>query len=478
MKRAPRSVATLLLAAGVISLSLTAAPGAAGANPDDNDSIAAVRRNFNTSKMPGNQAETAVAINPTNPANIVITSNLEVGSGLFRGYTFDGGRTWTSGIVANGGELGHACCDPTMSWDEFGNLFLAYLSDDNFSIVPVALSTDGGATFELVENVQAGQPGQPAAGSSRRGARGGFVDQPTITAAEGSVWVIWNSGSMVAAGAPVTGLGQVGTFGADQTAPNTSGCSFGDISIGPSGQVFQVCQNPTSGEGPATIYGNLDPDGLGGSGFGARVTITTTNVGGFDFIPAQSGRSVDAESGLAWDRTGGAHNGRLYLVYTSEEPAESNDLDIQVRLSDNNGSTWTAPVQVNDDPTTRSQFNPRIAIDQISGRIAVSFHDCRLDDGAGGDGDTNGVVNDDANFFLAWSTNNGASFRANIRVSVGTSNDNQANNGVDYGDYTGLALVNGRAFPAWADNSNSTGDNPDGTLNEFDVYTARVLVRS
>jgi hypothetical protein len=478
MRRTMRNAASMPLATGLLCLVLIAGQGTAGARPGDGDAVSAVRRNLNTSKMGGNQAEAAIAINPTNPANIVVTSNLEVGSGLFRGYSFDGGRTWRSGVIANGGELGHACCDPTMSWDEFGNLFLAYLSDDDFSIVPVALSTDGGVTFELLENVGAPMPLRSNGASSRRGLQGGFVDQPTITAAEGAVWVVFNQGSMVAAGAAVTGFGEVGSFGNPQTAPNTSGCSFGDISIGPNGRVFQVCQNPTSGQGPATIYGNLDADGLGGSGFGPRITITTTNVGGFDFIPAQSGRSVDAEAGLAWDRTGGDHNGRLYLVYTSEQPAESNDLNIEVRLSDNNGSTWTSPVRVNDDPTTRSQFNPRIALDQATGRIAVSFHDARLDDGSGGNGDTNGIVNDDANFFISFSTNNGASFRPNIRVSLGTSNDNQANNGVDYGDYTGLSFVAGRAYPAWADNSNSTGDNPDGTLNEFDVYTARVRVDS
>jgi hypothetical protein len=31
-------------------------------------------------------------------------------------------------------------------------------------------------------------------------------------------------------------------------------------------------------------------------------------------------------------------------------------------------------------------------------------------------------------------------------------------------------------MPAWADNSNSTGDNPDGTRTTFDVYAARVAV--
>ena len=41
---------------------------------------------------------------------------------------------------------------------------------------------------------------------------------------------------------------------------------------------------------------------------------------------------------------------------------------------------------------------------------------------------------------------------------------------------SGLTFYGGSYFYLWADNSNSTGDNPDGTLNEFDLYTARVRV--
>jgi hypothetical protein len=59
-------------------------------------------------------------------------------------------------------------------------------------------------------------------------------------------------------------------------------------------------------------------------------------------------------------------------------------------------------------------------------------------------------------------------------VSQGASNANDAANQVDYGDFTGLAFMAGLAHPAWADNSNSTGDNPNGALHAFDVYAAAV----
>jgi hypothetical protein len=39
-----------------------------------------------------------------------------------------------------------------------------------------------------------------------------------------------------------------------------------------------------------------------------------------------------------------------------------------------------------------------------------------------------------------------------------------------------MAFAAGAFHPVWADNSNSTLDNPDGALSKFDVYTARVSV--
>lgn len=182
---------------------------------------------------------------------------------------------------------------------------------------------------------------------------------------------------------------------------------------------------------------------------------------------------MDAEPGLAWDRTGGPHNGRVYLVYTIEQGNESDNTDIQLRYSDDNGASWSAPVRVNDDVTVNSQFLPKISLDPTSGHLAVSWYDARNDLGAGGPSDTDGVPNNDAQFFAAFSRD-GTAFTPNRRVSVGTSNSHDAHNGIDYGDYSGLAYYNGLAHPVWADNSNSTGQNPDGTLHQLDVYTASV----
>ena len=62
-------------------------------------------------------------------------------------------------------------------------------------------------------------------------------------------------------------------------------------------------------------------------------------------------------------------------------------------------------------------------------------------------------------------------------MSKATSNAKDANNGIDYGDYGALDFSASRFSPVWSDNSNSTGDNPDGTLKRFDLYTVRIRVR-
>ena len=431
--------------------------------------------NVDVSQRPGNESEETVAVNPTNPKNIVIVTNVDhPAAGLFEGVSFDGGATWTTKLIGDNDNLGDACCDPSLSFDRYGNLFMTYLYNVELE-VPIALSTDGGLHFNLIANI-AKPPKQSSSASGERGLFR-FVDQPTITAGVGEVWMVFNGGGpIVATGAKVSGLGKVGRFITPEVVPGTNNCTYGDVSIGPRGQVMQVCSLTESGQGGGKLFVNVDPDGLGPAGFGSRVFVAETHVGGFDFIPAQPDRSVDAEPGLAWDRTGGPHNGRVYLVYTLEQPNESNNMDIYVRFSDNDGATWSSPARVNDDHTKNSQFLPKISLDPTSGSLAVVWYDSREDLGTGGSGDTDGVPNDDAQFWGAFSTDGGQTFTANTQISAGTSNSHDSGNAIDYGDYTGLSFYGGIAHPAWADNSNSTGNNPDGTLHGLDIYTAAVKV--
>ena len=427
-----------------------------------------VGANVNVSQRNGNQTEAAIAIDPSNTQRVFIASNDESQnlSGLFTARSTDGGTTWTAqnvGTGAGGDGFVAACCDPTVAWDGFGNLFFGYLSTAGGTRNVILLnSTDGGQNWTNVATI----------------ATGANLDQPTVAVGANMVWVTWRISTATGIGvrgANVTGLGTIGAFTAAETLTNSAGGNYGDITIGPGGEVVAGYQIPQTGQGPATLFTHIDADGTGAGTFGARRQLAVTNVGGFDFIPAQADRSVDAELGLAYDRTGGANDGRLYAVYTDEATDENNDMDITFRFSDDDGANWSAATQVNDDAGTNSQFLPKIAVDQSNGNVAVSFHDARNDGAADADG-----ANNDAQLWGAISTNAGASFNPNVQISTGTSDEDGAEPpaaccaDIDYGDYIGLAFAGGRMMPAWADNSNSTGNNPAGTGVTMDIYTALV----
>ena len=476
---------------------------------------AAVSPNVNLSKLTGYQGETTIAIDPTNPNRLFASSNMST-SALFAAYSTDGGTTWqytdpTDKTIADGGDaLPRACCDPIAVFDRFGNLYLTYLTNSPINVV-VIYSTNGGQSFVGTtlgaESQVIGMfPLETGFGVHKRYDKGEKEsedsdalntagDQPTIAvgpsnvAGQVGVWVSWANAGIKVAGTSASGLGMITPFtNAVTTTPLTG--NFGDIEVGANGQVMITAQTPSSGQGPASINISLDPDGLGpldfndpvsvplkekpffetnSDVFGATILATATNVGGFDFIPAQPNRSVDAEADLSWDRTGGAYNNRVYLAYTDETVNENNDMDIRLRYSDNNGTTWSAPVRVNDDVSVFSQFFPRIEVDQTSGAVAVAFYDCR-NDLLG----TDATPNTETQVYGAVSRTGGTSFLPNELISQGTSRSASFANGNDYGDYNGLAFNSGRYYYIWADNSNFTADNPGGTRTSPDIYTARV----
>jgi hypothetical protein len=199
--------------------------------------------NVNASRLAGAQQEAAIAVDPSDPSRLAVVAVAAAG-GLFAAYSTDGGTSWTpvdasDGTIAAGDAgdpLAPACCDPSLAFDGFGNLFLAYRSLAGTSVA-VALSTDGGRTFAPLTFFSAGTVSQPTVTTGPAGSAGG-----------NAVWVTYAAGGVVVArGAAVTGPGAVGPFGSAQTAPGSAGGDFGDIAVGPDGQVLVAYQAPTAG---------------------------------------------------------------------------------------------------------------------------------------------------------------------------------------------------------------------------------------
>jgi hypothetical protein len=166
---------------------------------------------------------------------------------------------------------------------------------------------------------------------------------------------------------------------------------------------------------------------------------------------------------LGYDNSSGSRRGTLYMAYTDAPTTSSNDTNIFLRTSTNDGLTWSAPVRVNNDAGVNSQFFCKLVVDSVTGNIGVVWYDARNDPN-----------NQRVELWGTVSTDGGATFLPNIKISTGSTRGIGLGSGNELGDYLGLDFYNNVMLPCWADNSNSTGDNPDGTAN-LDYYTAQVL---
>ena len=98
---------------------------------------------FNVTAMPGNEGEHAIAVNPTNPSNVVAMSTLpDVVAGIAVGVSFNSGRTWARRVIGTTGDpLGEICCDQQLAWDRFGNLWMTYLTNTSGDVFIALLRT-------------------------------------------------------------------------------------------------------------------------------------------------------------------------------------------------------------------------------------------------------------------------------------------------------------------------------------------------
>ncbi len=128
------------------------------------------------SRLAGSNSESTIAIDPTDPNRVVATAMRQTKDyeGLVETRSTDGGATWTSTIIGAGDNLGFICCDESLAWDDYGNLFFVYLEAD--APVHVALSTDGGLTFNQITTIDAvtspGNTDQPTVKTRRSPRRG------------------------------------------------------------------------------------------------------------------------------------------------------------------------------------------------------------------------------------------------------------------------------------------------------------------
>ena len=416
----------------------------------------AVGANVNVSNECGPQSETYITLNPASPAALAAGSN-EIFRLPMRGYfSSDAGATWGGvdlplppPIGANGIDFGS---DPTLAFDTSGNVFYGYIvvffsarfGGINGTEMAVARSTDGGKTYPSVTFF------------GFQGGENHFNDKPMITADTNltslfrdNVYIAWDAavGGSTSGGIRVAHSTDHGATFAVTRADNPRGPGRGIGAVpfvGPNGELY-VAWNDF---GANTIAFNRSFDG--GATWGQPGVVAAKTIP-FDIgIPAESFRGALVYPSCAADRSNGVHRGRLYCSWMDLTAAGVTD--IFASFSDDQGATWSKPAPVTDQlPALVDRFNHWLSVDPVTGDVNVSFYDTR--------NDTTGhrFMTD---VFFSQSTNGGATFAPNVRVTTASSNEHDCNGlfpcpGINYGnqqgDYEGLVSFNGVSHPIWTD---------------------------
>lgn len=427
----------------------------------------------NASKNANHQAEPAIAVrqNPSDPTKVQIVI-VAMYAGSYPSQTMlqmvsnDSGASWTTSTLSSaiGMATPETDSDPSLAFDDWGNLFLVYRATVGGSVKTVLyVSTNGGTSWTNISSFN----GNNGAGAAPKVATGPKIGNPQ----KSSVWVSMHTDGVgiFATGTEVTGLGTISSSWTSQTALlNSSSAHFHSIAVGPNGEVTVAFIDRGSAPyaAPLTCRTAYDNDGLSSGGFNTGGTFAV-NLG-YEFIAASGTVTpVFPVPVLSWHRS----SNKLYLALTDKTTASGesdDDTDIYVRVSGDKAQNWSGRVKVNDNVgavnTIASQFHPWLAVDQASGYVSVAWYDCRKDSG-----------NVKTHFYAAVSRDQFATSQPrNFQINPSQSNAPAVGlGGGSYKEYVGHAFFKGYLHPVWIDNSNSTGDNPDGT-SAFDVYTARV----
>jgi hypothetical protein len=439
------------------------------------------------------EVETHVAVNPTNPANVVAfwqqdRWNDGGAHGNLAGYSFDGGLTWARSAprfsrCAGGAGLGNAgdyqrATDPWLSFSPNGRLHAITLSFDNSTArnaVLAAFSDDGGVTWSAPRIVRFDNP---------RAVGNNFNDKETLTADPFNSSLVYATWQRIVSPSERTsqrGYENAASFYSEAWFARSTN---GGVSWAPARPIFRE-----HGVLTQTIGNQVEvlPDGTLINGF--NLIHAATNRQGTRGHNVALVRSTD--KGLTWsddiavnrllsdpvtdpddghdvrtgdilpdwavDRSGTATDGNVYVVWMDRRFNDADHDDILLARSTDGGLTWEDPVVADQAPRGVDAFTAMVDVD-ATGRVAVSYYDFRYD--TPGDGALS------TDLWVTHSHDGGMTFTDEDRLTPASFDMRTAPDALGYfvGDYTGLDHVGSVFHPAWV------AANDGNTANRTDVF--------
>jgi hypothetical protein len=283
-----------------------------------------------------------------------------IGNSKFTGYSrsTDNGATWTDLGALPTSTAGDAADAHLSRHASSGALLLQTLSFTGG--IQLFKSTDGGVTWLAPVN---SSPGSATADSPAL-VSDNFAASPFY----GRVYVAYREFS--------------GTTGEKVSVSTDAGATWGPsggtlISAANAGQGANLVVLP-SGTLAAFYFLQGTPSSIvvkrstdGGATFDTASTVTTlatTGVNGTLGFPYRTNAYPHAAVNPV--------NGDLYVAYNDNSLDAG---DIFFRRSTDHGVTWSGPVKLNDDLTTRAQFHPAIAVTPDGSHLLVAWYDRRAD---------------------------------------------------------------------------------------------------
>jgi hypothetical protein len=433
---------------------------------------------------PDTALEPSLVVNPANTANFVALWqqnrwNNGGSQALNLGVSLDSGQTWTithaAFSVCTGGTPNNAgnylrASNGWLAASTSGVIYALSLSFSGGALKPgssnaqlVARSLDGGLTW-----------GMPVALITD--AANFFNDKGAVTADPydpNYVYAVWDRISTQNTGptyfAVTSDGGASWQSGHSIYDPGANSQTIGNILVVLPGDivmdVFTELDTATNGTVTALLRAIHSSDH--GANWSAPITIAEEQaVGAFD---PQTGRPF-RDSSILFSVTG-APSGAAYVVWQDARFSGGAHDGIALSSSADGGQTWSAPLQVNKDPSAVA-FTPMVSVRQ-DGVIGITYYDLRNDTFPGS------VLTDS---WLLTSTDGVTFTESHLSGPFDLQNAPQGQFGANsqgyfLGDYEGLTSVGAAFLPLYAQTNAGTQVSSDVFI-AFPPATAAVAARS
>lgn len=388
------------------------------------------------------RSESDIRVNYWNPQKILGASNSISAGGtqsVFR--SLDGGATWSqTTLPLVSPDTSHS--DPTVDWTSDGKAWSTTLGIQGSTLkLRSYVSTDNGATWT--------NEATPSAAQTNVDKQMVWVDHSATSSCKDFQHAIWHNGSPAFVstrnattgtwGAPiqVSGAETTGTAIGSDVRSNTFGDAFGFFPDTGSRRLNMVKSTNcgTSWSAPVRIATSFDGYDIGVPSFANRRVLIYLSGGAFRNATKNLVYAVWADL-----------SGETGCTAAANEPGSNVASTCKTRIwfarSTDGGTTWQAPVMINNQPSLNDQFNPWLAVDEATGALGVMYYDTVADAGR-----------KKVHVYYQSSFSDGQTWFAPVQVTSVQTDETSAgaDTGNQFGDYNAMSGYAGVFFPSWTD---------------------------